>query len=270
VDVDRFTYGIWITVENDMAERIWDKFLTEKDKEHIAATEGRRRRVGFGKKTALVIVDMYRGVFGDEPEPLLESVKKWPGSCGMNGWNTLPYFQTLLAEARAAKIPVVHITMMDDAGVEGWAVKRGMPKPTPPTDPEALDRQRRRSEIMPEVAPVPGEAVLKKVAPSAFWGTPLEAHLNYNDIDTVIAVGESTSGCLRATVVEGTSHRFRMIVAEECSFDRHETAHAMNLFDMHQKYADVLPLSEVVEYLRSLHPEDAAAAPRTELAGAMA
>jgi maleamate amidohydrolase len=253
-----------------MAERIWDKFLTEQDKEHLTASGGRRRNVGFGKKTALVIVDMYRGVFGDEPEPLMESIKKWPGSCGMAGWNALPHFQALLAEARAAKIPIVHITMMDDAGVEGWAVKRGMPKSTLPDDPEAADRQRRRADIVTELTPLPGEAVLKKVAPSSFWGTPLAAHLNYNDVDTVIAVGESTSGCLRATVVEGTSHRFRMIVAEECAFDRHESAHAMNLFDMHQKYADVLPLEEVVAYLRSLHPEDYASEPRKELVGATA
>ena len=252
-----------------MAERIWDKFLTEQDKEHLALTEGKKKRVGFGNKTALVIVDMYRGVFGDEPEPLLESIKKWPGSCGMAGWNALPYFQTLLAEARAAEIPIVHITMMDDAGVEGWAVKRGMPKSKLSDDPVERDRQLRRAEIVTELAPLPGEAVLKKVAPSAFWGTPLAAHLNYNDVDTVIAVGESTSGCLRATVVEGTSHRFRMIVAEECSFDRHEAAHAMNLFDMHQKYADVLPISEVVAYLRSLHPGDAAAETK-ELVGATA
>jgi maleamate amidohydrolase len=256
--------------ESNVAERIWDKFLTEQDKEHLAASEGRKKRVGFGKKTALVIVDMYRGVFGDEPEPLMESIKKWPGSCGMAGWNALPYFQTLLAEARAAKIPIVHVTMMDDAGVEGWSVKRGMPKPTMPSDPAAAERQSRRADIVTELTPLPGEAVLKKVAPSSFWGTPLAAHLNYNDVDTVIAVGESTSGCLRATVVEGTSHRFRMIVAEECSFDRHESAHAMNLFDMNQKYADVLPLAEVVEYLRSLHPEDYAAAPEKELAGATA
>jgi maleamate amidohydrolase len=256
--------------ESNVAERIWDKFLTEQDKEHLAASEGRKKRVGFGKKTALVIVDMYRGVFGDEPEHLMESIKKWPGSCGMAGWNALPYFQTLLAEARAAKIPIVHVTMMDDAGVEGWSVKRGMPKPTMPSDPAAAERQSRRADIVTELTPLPGEAVLKKVAPSSFWGTPLAAHLNYNDVDTVIAVGESTSGCLRATVVEGTSHRFRMIVAEECSFDRHESAHAMNLFDMNQKYADVLPLAEVVEYLRSLHPEDYAAAPEKELAGATA
>jgi nicotinamidase-related amidase len=150
------------------------------------------------------------------------------------------------------EIPIVHITMMDQAGVEGWSVKRGMPKSKLSSDPVERDRQLRRGDIIDELAPLPGEAVLRKVAPSAFWGTPLAAHLNYNDVDTVIAVGESTSGCLRATVVEGTAYRFRMIVAEECAFDRHETAHAMNLFDMHQKYADVLPLTEVVAYLRSL------------------
>jgi nicotinamidase-related amidase len=127
-----------------------------------------------------------------------------------------------------------------------------MPKSKLSSDPVERDRQLRRGDIIDELAPLPGEAVLRKVAPSAFWGTPLAAHLNYNDVDTVIAVGESTSGCLRATVVEGTAYRFRMIVAEECAFDRHETAHAMNLFDMHQKYADVLPLTEVVAYLRSL------------------
>lgn len=252
-----------------MAERIWDRFLTESDKAHIKASEGRKKRVGFGKKPALVIVDMYRGVFGDEPEPLLESIKKWPGSCGMAGWNALPYFQTLLAESRAAQIPIVHVTMMDHVGVEGWSVKRGMPKSELPSDPDARERALRVSDIVTELAPLPGEAVIRKVAPSSFWGTPLAAHLNYNDVDTVIAVGESTSGCLRATVVEGTSYRFRMIVAEECSFDRHESAHAMNLFDMNQKYADVLPLEEVVAHLRSIRPTGAATEER-ELAGTTA
>jgi maleamate amidohydrolase len=235
-----------------VAERVWDRFLTEQDKLHIAASGDRKRRVGFGKKTALVIVDMYRGVFGDKPEPLLEAIKTWPGSCGLAAWDTLPAFQTLLAEARAADIPIVHVTAMDQAGVEGWSVRRGTPKPKLPDDPAERDRQLRRADIVDELAPLPGEAIIRKVTPSAFCGTPLLAHLNFNDIDTVIAVGESTSGCLRATVVDGTSYRLRMIVAEECSFDRHEGPHAMNLFDMHQKYADVLPLSEVVAYLRSL------------------
>ena len=85
--------------------------------------------------------------------------------------------------------------------------------------------------------------------PSPPWGTPLAGHLNYLGVDTLITCGESTSGCVRASVVDGCTYRYRMIVVEEGVFDRHEAAHAINLFDMHQKYADVVPLAEVLEYL---------------------
>jgi len=73
--------------------------------------------------------------------------------------------------------------------------------------------------------------------------------LNYLSIDTIITCGESTSGCVRASVVDGCTNRYRMIVVEECVFDRHEAAHAINLFDMNQKYADVVSLAEALEYL---------------------
>ena len=99
--------------------------------------------------------------------------------------------------------------------------------------------------------PIPGEVVLRKTAPSAFWGTPLAAHLTYLGVDTLIIAGESTSGCVRATVVEATSHRYRVQVVEDCVFDRHEVTHALNLFDMHQKYADVISLSKAVSYLET-------------------
>ena len=87
---------------------------------------------------------------------------------------------------------------------------------------------------------------MKKTSPSAFWGTPLVGHLNFLGVDTIITCGESTSGCVRASVVDGTTNRIRMVVAEECVFDRHEACHAINLFDMNQKYADVLPLDEIL------------------------
>ena len=237
-----------------MSERVWDKFLTEQDKEHIAATGRGERRVGFGSKPALVIIDMYRAVFGDEPLPLLESVKEWPSSCGMMAWNSLPAFQEVLQAARDADIPVIYITGLDDgANMEPWAKgARNGGRKAPTRDAAAEDRWKRRFDIVDEIAPEPGETILKKSAPSAFWGTPLIAQLTANNVDTVIAVGESTSGCLRASVVDGCSSRFRMIVPEECAFDRHETTHALNLFDMNQKYADVLPLAEVVEYLKAL------------------
>jgi maleamate amidohydrolase len=229
-----------------MSERIWDPFLTLQDRAHLDITG--HRRIGFGQRPALLLIDLYRWVFGDRPEPLLEAIETWPGSCGLAAWDAITPIQTLLQAARAAKIPVVHMTGLDHSGMEGWSVWRE-PTKRPNLSPEALDRRQRRYDIIDQVAPLPGETVLHKSSPSAFWGTPLVGHLNYLGIDTIITCGESTSGCVRASVVDGCTHRYRMIVVEECVFDRHEATHAINLFDMNQKYADVLPLAEVLEYL---------------------
>ena len=148
-----------------------------------------------------------------------------------------------------------HVTGLGDAGVAEWSFRRNESKDRSKLSPEELDRQRRKFDIIDEVEPLPGETFLKKSSPSAFWGTPLVGHLNHLGIDTIITVGESTSGCVRASVVDGTTYRFRMIVVEEGVFDRHEACHAVNLFDMNQKYADVLPLAEVVKYLHSWRAE---------------
>ena len=94
--------------------------------------------------------------------------------------------------------------------------------------------------------------MLRKTAPSAFWGTPLAAHLNLHQIDTLIVCGEATSGCVRASVVDAASYRYRVQVVEECVFDRHEATHALNLFDMHQKYADVISLDETLLRLSAM------------------
>jgi nicotinamidase-related amidase len=244
-----------------MAERVWDRFLTEQDKAHLALSK--EARVGFGSRPALLFIDLYRWVFGDEPEPLLESVTRWPGSCGMAGWNALPHIQRLLATAREIGIPVIHVTGLHpaDSGVPGWheSAHRGQPR-RPSTDPDMPDRVRRQFDIVDELTPLPGEVVLRKTSPSAFWGTPLAGHLNYLDVDTLIVCGESTSGCVRASVVDGCTHRYRMIVVEEGVFDRHEACHAINLFDMNQKYADVVPLAEALEYLRRWQAQRAPAA----------
>ncbi|OGP18973.1 MAG: hypothetical protein A2038_02705 [Deltaproteobacteria bacterium GWA2_57_13] len=234
-----------------MTERVWDPFLTEQDKAHVAMKPP--KSIGFGPKPALLLIDLYRWVFGDKPEPVLEAIKAWPGSCGLAAWNAIPHIQTLLRTAREVRIPIIHITGLPGAGVDEWSFRRdGDPSQL---SPEARERRRRKFDIVNEVEPLPGEAVLRKLSPSAFWGTPLVGHLNQLGVDTVIACGESTSGCVRASVVDGCTYRFRMIVAEECVFDRHEACHAINLFDMNQKYADVLPLKDVVQYLRSWRAE---------------
>jgi nicotinamidase-related amidase len=234
-----------------MAERVWERFLTEQDKASIAGKQ--HKRIGFGQRPALLLIDLYRWVFGDKPEPLLEAIKTWPGSCGPAGWNALPHIQKVLTKAREVGIPIIHVTGLDGVSIEGWSFRRESKRTN--MTPEQLDRVRRKYDIVDEVKPMPGETVLKKVSPSAFWGTPLVGHLNFLGVDTIITVGESTSGCVRASVVDGTTNRFRMIVVEEGVFDRHEACHAINLFDMNQKYADVLSADEVLAYLDAWRAE---------------
>lgn len=229
-----------------MGERVWDRFLSEQDRERAAAQPAIRK--GGGQRPVLVLVDLYRWVFGDKPQTVAEAIDTWPGSCGMNGWNALPAIQQLLAEARSLGVPVVHLT--GGTAMPGW--RDANPRGTGSDDPAMAERRRRRYEIVDEVAPIKGEVVLEKVAPSGFWGTPLVGHLNALRADTVVVAGESTSGCIRATVVDAKSYRYKVIVPEECVFDRDEAPHAINLFDLNEKYADVIPLAETVAYLREV------------------
>src|SRR5688572_33439766 len=124
-----------------MPERVWDRYLTEQDRSHLAMSV--HRRIGFGRRPALLLIDLYRWVFGDKPEPLLEAVKTWPSSCGLAGWQAIPHLQALLRAARQAQIPVVHMTGLDHSGVEGWSVRRDA-SPSTDLSPEARDRQKRR------------------------------------------------------------------------------------------------------------------------------
>lgn len=231
-----------------MAERVWDRYLTEQDRAHSALNPAPRK--GVGKRPALLLVDLYRWVFGDRPEPLLEAIQTWPGSCGLAGWTALPHIQRLLGEARALGIPVIHVTGLE--GMPGW--RDTTPRGSAADAPEAVERRLRRYDIVDELAPIGGEVVLRKTAPSAFGGTPILGLLNGLGVDTLVVAGESTSGCVRATVVDGKAYRYKMVVAEECVFDRSEAPHAINLFDMDQKYADVVPLDEVLAYLRDVAP----------------
>jgi maleamate amidohydrolase len=255
-----------------VTQRVWDQYLTERDRAHLAMRPPRRR--GFGEKPALLLIDLYRWVFGDKPEPILEGMKKWPSSCGLEAWNAIPQIQKLLAKSRELGIPIVHTTGLDGAGVAPRSQRR-QTELEADKDPEARERFRRRYEIIDEVEPLQGEAVIRKASASAFWGTPLIGHLNSLHIDTIITCGESTSGCVRASVVDGSAYRFRMIVVEECVFDRHQATHAMNLFDMNQKYADVVALQGVLDYLelwrRRQHGDEIKAgsgAPSSDIAAA--
>jgi maleamate amidohydrolase len=236
-----------------MTERIWDRFLTEQDKQHLARSRP-KTPYGFGRRAAVLSVDNYRAAIGDEPMPLLDAIELWPNSTGQAGWDALAHIADLLEHSRLAGLPIIHVTGLaeEDSGIPGWSARRGGRSARSQRDPAAQDRHQRRYDIAPQAGPLPGEVVLRKTAPSAFFGTPLLAHLVAEGIDTLIVVGEAVSGCVRATVVDGCSYRLNMIVVEECVYDRHEASRAINLFDIDQKYADVISLRETLGYIDSL------------------
>ncbi|MEK7281157.1 MAG: isochorismatase family protein, partial [Chloroflexota bacterium] len=97
-----------------------------------------------------------------------------------------------------------------------------------------------------------GDIVIYKPKASAFFGTPLASLLNALRVDTVLCCGTSTSGCVRASVIDANSYNFHVAVIEECTFDRSQVSHKVNLFDMNAKYADVISLQEAREYITSL------------------
>ena len=135
-----------------------------------------------------------------------------------------------------------------------------------PALPEHL--QAMANEIVAEVAPQPGDLVLEKNGPSAFHRTPLQDYLVALGVDTILVVGESTSGCVRATVVDGTSLRYKVGVVEECVFDRTEACHAINLLDMHLKYADVINLVATCAFLRQVSAPERTSQVATEMLSA--
>lgn len=223
--------------------------LSPEEKEVFAAA-GYGARAGFGARPVLAIVDVNYNFCGDRPEPLLESVKRWRNSCGEQAWEAAERISQLAAAARRARVPVIYSTGEDR-------------RPDGPNSGRWADKNRRRGEdtsvhgakgnqIMPLVAPEPGDLVIVKSKPSGFFGTQLASILVELEADSIVVCGTTTSGCVRATVVDGFSYNYRMSVVEECTFDRGRLSHLVNLFDMDQKYADVVTMAETVAYFDSL------------------
>lgn len=216
----------------------WDDVVTDTDLIVYRAYDRARR---FGRRPALLLIDLYNRVFGDRREPLLESIKRWPSSCGEAAWDALEPLKSLLETARAAGHPIIHTTNeVRPEAVMGRATQR-------------LTRvdDAWGSAIVEPLRPAEREPVVYKTLASAFFGTPLSTHLRRYGVDTLVVGGESTSGCVRATVVDAYSHGLDVMVVEEATFDRIELSHKINLFDLHHKYATVVYLDEACEYLRA-------------------
>jgi len=228
----------------------WDDILTERDKE-VFALSGFGKKAGLGQRPALLIIDVNYNFTGDKPEPILESVKRFRTSCGEEGWEAVYRIRELLAEARKKHLPTFYTTAEENRSnstlmVGGWAAKSNR------TTEDMTEQWEKANEIVEEIAPQPGDIIVHKQKPSAFFGTALMSMLNEVHADTVLVCGTTTSGCVRASVIDAFSYNMKVSVVEECVFDRGQASHKINLFDMAMKYADVIPLKETVEYIRDL------------------
>lgn len=229
---------------------LWDPYITERDRE-VYALSGFGGSRGFGSKPAVLVVDVNYDFVGHERLPILESAKTWSHSCGEAGWDGVEAIRTLLDGAREHSVPIFYSTSEvprpDALGRGMWRNVRQGEKPSVPGYVG--------SDIVAEIAPQERDVVLRKSKPSAFFGTGLLHYLLELGVDTLIVTGTTTSGCVRATVLDAFNHNFNIAVVEEGCFDRGEVTHAINLFDMDAKYADVVGLAQTLAYFDTLPAE---------------
>lgn len=200
--------------------------------DEIYKTQQFGQRIGFGKSPVLVVVDFVNG-FAD-PDVL----------GGGNIREAIAASVPLLGFFRARKLPVMFTRIVyaedgSDCGI--WCEK--VPRL------RSLTEAAHESQVVKELAPLPGELVIRKTQASAFFGTHLGSVLTARGIDTIVVAGCTTSGCVRASVIDAMSSNFRTIAASDAIGDRALGPHQANLFDIGQKYADLMMVAEIVAAL---------------------
>jgi maleamate amidohydrolase len=195
--------------------------------------QGLGARSGWGRKPALVVVDFVNGF--NDPDVL----------GGGNIPDAIAATVTLLAAARRAKLPVAFTRIVYAPGADSVFCMK-IPALA------SLHEENPQSHVVPQLAVRPEDAVIRKTQPSAFFGTDLAGWLIRRGVDTVLVAGSTTSGCVRATVVDAMSFNFRPVVVADCVGDRALAPHDASLFDIGQKYGEVQSLAEVLATLDTL------------------
>ncbi len=220
--------------------RPWQTVFPELDRQ-VYAKAGFCDRQPFGQRPALLIIDVVESFTGTRPEHVLDSIDEYRMSCGDPAWQALDCIRRLLDACRAQRLPVVYTKGdVTDKYFCGDSVKG--------TDPSEVARLY-GAPIAPSIAPLPTEYVLEKTKASAFFGTPLASYFYRLGVDSLLVCGTSTSGCVRASVVDAFSNNFTVFVVEEGCFDRSPFSHLVNLFEMNAKYANVITLDEALAYV---------------------
>ncbi|MFO7264091.1 MAG: hypothetical protein A6D91_09245 [Bacillaceae bacterium G1] len=227
---------------------VWEDALTEVDR-LVIEKGGYGKRRGFGKKPALVIIDVQYNYVGED-KPIEEQLDKWPSGGGANAWAAIRNIIKLREAAKANNIPVIYTRNVQKKTIafDSFAVKANR-------DNSKYIDGRPETQIVKELAPDDNDLVVDKSYASVFFGTPFISYLIKMGIDTLILVGGSTSGCVRATAVDAVTHNFNVAVVEDCVYDRIQLSHKAALLDLWMKYCDVVDSAEVVEYFRTVKGE---------------
>jgi nicotinamidase-related amidase len=225
-----------------MPEHAWEGVIPPADRA-VYEKAGFGRSGGLGSRPGIVIIDVQYRTVGLEPAPIMEAMQTYPTACGERGWSAVSAIARLLAAGRERGVPVFYPYVSQKQEYDGGRLAGKVPAIM------TIDEQGYR--FVEEVAPSAGDVLIPKKHPSAFFGTPMASYLIDKGVDTLLICGCTTSGCVRATAADAFAYNFRVAVVEECVYDRGELSHAVNLFDIQSKYADVIWLEEALSYLGS-------------------
>ena len=200
-----------------------------------------------GRRLAVVVIDVVRSFVGSPGQDIDAALVEWPSACGPAAHEALPAIAELIEAARSNNVPVLHFKPSGPSGrFLGPTVKGEL-------DGEYINGRSGAVDFAPEVLPKDDELIIAKPRASAFFDTSAATYLHSLGVDSLIFAGATTSGCVRASVVDAFSHGFRTFVVEQAVFDRSRLSEGVSLFEMNAKYADVIQLEHAVEWLGSRH-----------------
>jgi maleamate amidohydrolase len=221
--------------------RPWAGVITADDEARYEAA-GFGGPTGSGRRPALLIIDVQYRTVGDAPKPFFESVQDYRTSCGDVGWAAVEQIAQLLTVFRERSLPVLYPHVAPKQSYDAGRLAAKVPS--------IMDVPEQGYRFVETVAPQPGEILIPKRHPSAFFATALTSYLIDLGVDWLVITGCTTSGCVRASVVDGFAYNFHITVPHDAVYDRSPTVHAVNLFDMAQKYADVTSTAELLGVLQ--------------------
>ena len=222
----------------------WDGVIGEDEIDRYAKA-GFGGEGGIGARPALLIIDVQYRTVGTTPKPYWDAIKEYPTSCGDVGWDAVGNIAKLVALFRQKGFPILypHVAPKNSATDGGRLAAK---------IPSIMGIDAKGYDFVEEIAPVKGDVLLPKKHPSAFFGTPLVSHLVDLGVDTLIVTGCTTSGCVRSSVTDAFAYNFKVLVPDDAVYDRSPTSHAVNLWDMNAKYADVYPSTRILKLVEDL------------------